>query len=251
MVSCNELQQQLTKLQTSTNNNIAAINVNIEKILKEGQASRKSIEDKIDAFGERLQKIDVRLNNIELSNTKTNEKVDSLDDKLDAVEKKSSEDVQTLKNRIAALERKVQTSIDRDIPKLTEDGEDRTNRQLRKTLIFRNVDELNDDESFKDTKELLANLISTNCRDINYESAVGNIDRAHRESKRNRTGNDMPSRQGKRLIFAVFHSWDFCQQILEAFRIKNIREQNFNISADQMYGPITSRRRKLAFQKRR
>ena len=153
-----------------------------------------------------------------------------------------------LKNRIDQLQREIRDYQDvpakiRDLAELTES---RTNRQLRKTLIFRNIEEVKADETYSETKELLARTISSNTS-ITYQRALDNIDRAHREAKRDRGG----TRQGKRLIYAAFHSWELCQLIIEQFRLRCIREVHFVISADQMYGPLTSRRRNLAFQRRK
>ena len=89
---------------------------------------------------------------------------------------------------------------------------------------------------------------------MSFDFAFDNIDRAHRESKRKprHQHDQVPSRQGKRLIFAAFHSWNLSQTIIEDFRLKCIREANFNISADQMFGPtMTAKRRKLALKKRK
>ena len=132
---------------------------------------------------------------------------------------------------------------------LTELCEERTNRQLRETLVYRNVPEVKDDESYADTKDLLAKLISDNCENISYEEAYGEIKRPHRETKRR--NNENHYRAGKRLIFAAFHSWDLCLQIIETFRSKCIRNRDFVIAAEQKYGPLTSRRRSLALQKRK
>ena len=125
--------------------------------------------------------------------------------------------------------------------------EDRTNRQLRETLVFKNVPEERE-ETYKDTKELLAKVINENCPNISYQSALNQIKRAHRERQRRPDEN---SRTGKRLIFAAFHSWDMCQEIIETFKQKSITDRTFTISADQKYGPLTSKRRQMAFQLRR
>ena len=42
-----------------------------------------------------------------------------------------------------------------------------------------------------------------------------------------------------------------CQDIIEIFKQKCIQEPNFHIAAEQKYGPLTSKRRQLAFQLRR
>ena len=121
---------------------------------------------------------------------------------------------------------------------------------MRETLVFKNIPEGPNEESYKDTKELLATVISDHCPGISYRDALGQIKRAHRERNRKSEGSQN-SRAGKRLIFAAFHSWDMCQEIIEVFKQKCIMERSFNIAAEQKYGPLTSKRRQMAFQLRR
>ena len=103
------------------------------------------------------------------------------------------------------------------------------------------------DASYKETKDLLAKLISTHCPGISYQYALSQIKRAHRERKRNSEEVHLPSREGKRLIYAALHDWDLCQLIIETLKQKCIAERDFNISADQKYGPLTTKRRQMAF----
>ena len=93
-------------------------------------------------------------------------------------------------------------------------------------------------------------MISEHCTGISFEVALGQIKRAHRERSRNFEGSQN-FRAGKRLIFAAFHSWDLCQEIIETFRQKCIVDRSFKIAAEQKYGPLTSKRRQMAFQLRR
>jgi hypothetical protein len=110
-----------------------------------------------------------------------------------------------------------------DVRELSEKVEDRTNRQLRETLVFKNIPEVrNGDETYKDTKELLATTISEYCVDVSYDDALSQIKRAHRESGRRRDDEEEHPRVGKRIIYAAFHSWDMCQLIIEfEFEISN------------------------------
>ena len=75
---------------------------------------------------------------------------------------------------------------------------------------------------------------------------MAGIERAHREAKRE-NGN----RQGKRKIYAAFLNWELPQKIIDQFRKKSIEDRSFQFYAEQMYGPLTSRRRNLAFQQRK
>ena len=128
---------------------------------------------------------------------------------------------------------------------LREEIENRTNRQLRRTLVFKNIPETKDDESYQEVKALLAKTISE-VTDISEQEAFAGIERAHREAKR-----DGGYRQGKRKIFAAFLNWDLPQTIIDQFRKKNIADRSLKIYAEQMYGPLTSLRRNLAFQTRK
>ena len=92
---------------------------------------------------------------------------------------------------------------------------------------------------------LLAEVIDEHT-DITKDEALAGIERAHRESKRN--GG---TREGKRKIFVAFLNWEIPQRILDEFKKKNIVDKNFHIYVDQMYGPMTTIRRNLAFKKRR
>ena len=82
------------------------------------------------------------------------------------------------------------------------------------------------------------------------QNVLQGIKRAHRESNRPRI-NQRFDRRGKRYIYAAFYSWELCQSIIEAFKNKNIKDINFNIYAEQKYGPLTTKRRNLAMQKRK
>ena len=134
---------------------------------------------------------------------------------------------------------------------LIEKVEDRTNRQLRETLVFKNIPEEGREETYMQTKELLATTINRVIPEYSYDFVFSQIKRAHRERNRNNDDGRQNLRAGKRLIFAAFHSWDLCQKVIEVFRQKCIEDVNFNIAADQKYGPLTSKRRQMAFQLRR
>ena len=246
MVSCAQLQTQM-----DVNNKTLTDTLN--KMMEQGNEGRAKLCEKMDAFGERLKKIDDRLDQYQQKHDDIDGEIAATNIKIDVVDKNCKDELQLLKDRVAELERQQQEhqNLPGEIDAIKEEAEDRTNRQLRKTLIFRNVTECNDNESYEDTKEVLARLIVENCEDVSYNYVYDNIDRAHRESKRRPRNDETPSRQGKRLIFAVFHSWDLCQSILDDFRRMAIRNATFSIHVDQMYGPLTSKRRKLAFAKRK
>ena len=119
------------------------------------------------------------------------------------------------------------------------------NRQLRRTLIFRNIPDTKDIESYAEVKTILAGVISSNSEISNQEALEG-IERAHREPKK-----ADGTRNGKRNIYAAFLSWELAQRIVDEFRRRCIADRSFQIFVDQMYGPLTTQRRKLAYDMRK
>ena len=226
-------------------------NAELEKLIKQFQAEfnarcdeltkvSEGLSEKIDKYGQAFESIDERLDKLEEKNATYDKKLEELDEKVATIA--------ALTARVEELEGKLkrqEAEIPAEIKRIDELVESRTNRQLRKTLIFKNIDETKADESYDEVKELLAQTISENT-DISYDDAFDGIDRAHRESPK-----ADGKRQGKRFIYAAFLNWGMSQQILDGFRQRCIEDRTFKISADQMYGPITSRRRNLAFQRRK
>ena len=236
MVTNTQLQQQMETFQ-------ATILESIQDLKKSAQDDNKGILENIEGLKTRLDTISSDVAVISDAHDELSETVDSL--KTDTINK-----VEALNNRIAQLEKKIEAfeSLPEKVKSLTELTEERTNRQLRETLVFKNVPEVNDDESYADTKAVLAKLISEQCN-LGYDDVYCEIKRAHRESKSRIQENQY--RQGKRHIFVAMHSWDLCQTVIETFRSKNISNPAFKIMADQKYGPLTQRRRNLALQKRK
>lgn len=90
--------------------------------------------------------------------------------------------------------------------------EDRTNRQLRQTIVITGVEELQD-ESWDDTRELLAEEISKGLKN-SFNSADKMLNRVHRGSRsRDPKYENMP-----RKIFAALYCWSDCEHIINSFR---------------------------------
>ena len=210
---------------------------------------------KIDALSAKLDGYDEKIEEIEKNVQKTDDSVQTLTAQVANSDDSHREKFEEFEKRIADLEEKLKKyeEVPVSLDRLAEKVEDRTNRTLRETLIFKNVPEEGengDDDDYQYTKELVAKIVSDNCVEVTYDEALRSIKRAHRE--RDRKDDEEPHyRAGKRFIFVAFHSWDLCQVILKRFRLKNINDRNFNISAEQKYGPMTTRRRSLAFQERK
>ena len=215
--------------------------------------SNKTLVSKIDGFGHRLDEFEQRLDNVDETHLAHSQKFKEIEDRMHA---KVTEGLAAAEHRIATLEKQLHNLQNVEIPeqvrqlraendKLREELESRTNRQLRRTLVFKNIPETKNDESYQEVKALLAETISS-ITDISKEEAFNGIERAHREA--NREGGN---RQGKRKIFAAFLNWELPQKIIDQFRKKSIQDRTFELYAEQMYGPLTSLRRNLAFQKRK
>ena len=226
-------------------------------------ANNKVLVEKLDNFNASLERIDKRLDSVdqrlidvEGSHRDFSQKIVDVEEKLGNVEGKIEEGLNSALQRISQLEMELQRLQEVVLPEQTrqfrletnslkEELESRTNRQMRRTLVFKNIPETKDDESFAEVKELLADIISSST-EIGKEEAFSCIERAHREAKR-----DGGFRQGKRKIFAAFLNWELPQRILDEFRKKNIADRSFKIYAEQMYGPLTTQRRNMAFELRK
>ena len=121
--------------------------------------------------------------------------------------------------------------------------EDRTNRQLRKTLVFHNIPEL-EAETWDQTEKLVAEAIADVC-DIDVKEAAENLERVHRSAPNPRYKGTAP-----RKIFAALYDWKFSERCKSEFKSKNI-SQSTKIICEQMYGPLTRARRDLAMKERK
>ena len=221
------------------------------------KTTKVELGEKIDGITARLDSYDGKLEKLEQSIQQTDRSVHDLVVQVEDGEEGQNQKIAALTKRVDELEEKLAAleNAPEQINELAEAIESRTNRQLRETLVFKNILEEEPEVSggllaqYTETKKLLAAVISKHCPGISYEVAYSQIKRAHRERKRDDV--DERSRAGKRLIFAAFHSWDMCQEILDAFRLLNIKDRNFKISAEQKYGRLTSKRRQLAFKLRK
>ena len=127
---------------------------------------------------------------------------------------------------------------------LEERIEDRTNRQLRKTLVFHNIPELSEQESWDQTGKLVAEAIADVCN-IKVEEAADNLERVHRSAPNPRYKGKAP-----RKIYAAIYDWKFSEKCKAAFKDKNIAKTS-TIFCEQMYGPLTRERRRLAMLERK
>jgi len=140
---------------------------------------------------------------------------------------------------------------------LEEKIESRTNRQLRKTLVFKGIPEKTSPpktsgskrtgenkqktgESWDDTRKLLADKIANICV-MRKEDASRIIERCHRSNNsKNYKGT------GPRPIFAAFFDWNDSEWVKSEFRKNNINDPSCRTYAEQKFGPFTTMRRSQA-----
>ena len=96
--------------------------------------------------------------------------------------------------------------------------EDRTNRQLRQTVVIKGLPE-KDGEKWSDTRNTLAKHISKAYK-IEFKKAFALFDRVHREGG----GGFEKRKKGKRDIYALCSSWDNSE-----FLVCNSSEANKNM----------------------
>ena len=133
------------------------------------------------------------------------------------------------------------------IADLTERVEERTNRQLRNTLVFKGVPEPSHEKSWEDTKTVLAEAVHSSFPNLPVSQARSFFERAHR-SKSEGFKN---GKQGKRDIFVKLFDWNICEKLKSDFRKARMQNNGPNISCDQKYGPLTTFRRNHALNVRR
>ena len=132
----------------------------------------------------------------------------------------------------------------KELDKVKERLEERTNRQLRQTLVIKGVKELPQGETWEQTKELLASTIAKTVK-TSYNNAYVMLNRVHRSRP-----SANPHKRGQRDIFANLFSWDNCERLVKDFRHVNVRGQS-DVRVEFKYGPLTTNRRMQAMERRR
>ena len=192
----------------------------------------------------------------EVINKHLNPTIEQLQASLDAVSQvannalklveKQAKEIVSLKEEIDKLK-----NVPSNISQLEERIEERTNRQLRKTLVFRGIPE-KADETWEDTKNLLAKSIqktlqiNENETSVDMDDALAMVERAHRSAPNPHYKGNAP-----RPIFAAMSWWPDCETIIETYRKKNMSDSSHTTSVDYKYGPMTTKRRSLAFKERK
>ena len=136
-----------------------------------------------------------------------------------------------------------------NVSKLTERLEDRTNRQLRSTLVFKGIPESPDERkgqkgAWDATRAVLSETLSKHIPSLSPEAGSSMFERIHRGKANKFSAN-------KRKIYARAFDWNMTEKIKRDLRQANINDKSLNLYCDQMYGPRTTFRRNLALERRR
>ena len=220
----------------------ADLDILLKNQLKEIQAS----------YNETIEKLQATIDRTALLAENATKRVQELENELD----KTKTEVSVLKGENKRLKEKV-NNVSSNQHSLEERIEDRTNRQLRKTLVFRGIPEqpstatdgaetaTHKTESWQETKDLLADQISEICA-LPKPDAAAMLERAHRSAPNPRYKGTAP-----RPIYVALFDWNQSQLCIEKFRQHNITNKNSKISCEQKYGPITTQRRNQAMMMRK
>ena len=156
-----------------------------------------------------------------------------------------------LSNENTHLKTRLQNLENDRIYNIEEQIESRTNRQLRKTLVFKGIPEKQSGENNKkvtweETQELVAKKITEICDDTTLQNARDMLERCHRAQE-----NPNFRGSGPRPIFCAFFSWKESEYVKGQFRASNVENHSSTIFCEQKYGPRTTVRRNQAMMLRK
>ena len=223
---------------------------NCKELREENQKAHKQLlVDITNIIEDHIGPLVVRVNTIESSVANIQDEILQLKSavsELKSTTEKQTAEIDELKKENIELK---STSFDKSIVEksindLEERLEDRTNRQLRKTLVITGVKE-SDHESWADTKKIVAKTISTNLK-ISFDDSFDMLERVHRSAPTKNV-----NKIGRRDIYAAIHEWSDAEFLTSKFRKLNARNRHLNVHFNYKYGPMTTRRRNAALKLRR
>ena len=188
---------------------------------------KNSVEEAITTFSqkydERLHKLEKMLTNVVESSVK---QAEEMEHKTLSLTKEN----EALRLKVDCLEEEI---------------EERTNRSLRKTLIFKNIPQ-NGKETWDEPTEKVAEAIHKASKgDISFDEAHDMLERCHRGKPR-RAGGNAPKYPPP--VYAAIDDWRNSERIKDCFFN---RPANFDVFVDQKYGKRTTWRRNQALKKRK
>ena len=158
----------------------------------------------------------------------------------------NADEIKRIKSTVECLvdTNKVQAAQISDLTNLLEE---RTNRQLRNTLVFKGIPEAPNEKTWEDTKSVLAEACAHSLPNLEAGQARNLFERAHRSHFKGK--DDMKA--GRRDIFVKVYDWNQGEKLKENFRKLRSQNSDVRISCDQKYGPRTTARRSYALSIRR
>ena len=185
----------------------------------------RDLDERINELGEKINELDNtavdRANTIHLQSNKI--------ESLQKENEKLGDIISSLSTRVEQLESiHHELSTKKEINDINEWVEERTNRQLRQTLIIKGVPEAPEEQTWDDTKRVLAQTIASNVNTTEHNVFHHVLNRVHR-------GRANP-RKSIRDIYANLYQWEHCEKLVEDFRLLNISGKT-NIKLEFKYGP--------------
>ena len=124
---------------------------------------------------------------------------------------------------------------------IEEKVEERTNRQLRQTLVVRRLKETEGEKQWEDTTNLVAKEFA-DLLEIDFDAAKQSINRCHRGGSKK-----YYDKKGRvRPIYIAMMRWDSCEALIKA-----AKEKKPTFFIDYKYGPLTTIRRNQALKMRK
>ena len=129
---------------------------------------------------------------------------------------------------------------------LEEKVEDRTNRQLRKTIVIKGLPE-KPNEKWADTRNMLAKHVAK-AYNMEFKHAYAMFERVHRGG-----GNGFQDKKkNKRDIYALCYRWDDSEHLVwKSYEANKSKAKKDRVIVEYKYGPLTSMRRGEAMKKRK
>ena len=166
--------------------------------------------------------------------------ISDLKSELESVKLQNQDLVTGQNSLIARLEKleSFQSSATKSFLQLEEKTEERTNRQLRQTIVVKGLPEKKK-ESWADTRNALAKHVAK-AYNMDFPKAYQMFERVHQG------GGDGfgEKKKGKRDIFALCTHWDDSEKlVLGSNKAHKAMPKKDRISFDYKYGPLTNARR--------
>ena len=154
-------------------------------------------------------------------------------------------DNKSLKARLDSSE-EFQAAVKESFKQLETKVEDRTNRQLRQTIVVKGLPEKKN-ETWTDTRNALAKYVSKSYN-MEFKTAYGMFERVHRGGG---DGYDN-KKKGRRDIYALCSHWDDSELLVwGSFTANKNKPKKDKVFIDYKYGPHTTLRRGEALKKRK